>query len=64
MEIFSLFPKQQILDFSKLNELADDYFRFDENDGKLSRRVEKTVENREIACYEQFLLFPQFSEDL
>ena len=31
-----LFPNQQILDFSKLNELADDNFKFDENGRKLS----------------------------
>ena len=66
--IFFPFPKspllkpitrRQILDSSKLKELADDNFRFDENGRKLSKRVENTVGKGEIACYEQFLLFPQ-----
>ena len=58
------FPKQQILDFSKLNEFADYNFKFDENGRKLSKRVKNTVEKGEIAHYEQFLLFPQcFSTD-
>ena len=34
-------------------------FRFDENGRKLSKQVENTVGKGEIACYEQFLLFPQ-----
>ena len=40
-------------------EFADDNFKFDENGRKLSKRVENTVRKGEIACYEQFLLFPQ-----
>ena len=48
-----------MLDSSKLKEFADNNFKFDENGRKLSKWVEKTVEKREIACYEQFLLFPQ-----
>ena len=44
---------------SKLKEFADDNFKFDENGRKLSKRVENTVGKREIARYEQFLLFPQ-----
>ena len=53
------FPKWQILDCSKLKELADDNFKFDENGRKFSKRVENTVGKGEIARYEQFLLFPQ-----
>ena len=34
-------------------------FKFDENGIKLSKRVENIVGKGEIACYEQFLLFPQ-----
>ena len=52
------FPKQQILDSSKLEVFADDNFKFDEN-RKFSQRVEITVGIGEIACYKQFLLFPQ-----
>ena len=40
-------------------EFADDNFRFDQNVGKLSKRVENTVGKGEIARSEQFLLFPQ-----
>ena len=54
-----LFTKQQILDSSKLKKFADDNFKFEENGRKFFKRVENTVGNGEIACYEQFLLFPQ-----
>ena len=50
--------KRQILDSSKLKESADNNFKFEENCGKFSKKVEYT-EKEEIACYEQFLLFPQ-----
>ena len=53
------FPKRQILDSSKLKELADNSFKFDENGRKLSKQVENTEGKGEIAHYEQFLLFPQ-----
>ena len=51
--------RRQISDSSKLKEFADDNFKFDKNGSKLSKRVENTVGKGEIACYEQFLLFPQ-----
>ena len=51
--------RRQILDSSKLKELAEDNFKFVENDRKLSKRLENTVGKGEIACYEQFLPFPQ-----
>ena len=47
------------LDFSKLKEFADDNFKFYRNGRKLSKWVENTVGKGEIACNEQFLLFPQ-----
>ena len=47
---FSLFQTERF---------ADDNFKFDENRSKLSKLVENTVGNGEIARYEQFLLFPQ-----
>ena len=53
------FPKRQIVDSSKSKEFADDKFRFDENGRDFSKWVENTVGKGEIACYEQFLLFPQ-----
>ena len=52
-------PDDKFLDSSKLKELADDNFKFDDNGRKLSKWVENTVGKGEIACYEQFLLFPQ-----
>ena len=53
------FPNNKFLDSSKLKEFADNSFNFDENDRKLFKQVENTVGKGEIACYEQFLLFPQ-----
>ena len=44
---------------SKSKQFTDDNFKFDENGRKLSKRIENTVGRGEIACYEQFLLFPQ-----
>ena len=37
------FPKQQILDSSKLKEFTDDNFKFDENGRKLYERVKNTL---------------------
>ena len=47
------------LDSSKVTEFADDNFKFEENERKLSKQAENTVGKGEIARYEQFLLFPQ-----
>ena len=57
--LFKPFPKRQILDWSKLKEVADDNFKYDENGRNLYECVENTVGKEEIARYEQFLLFPQ-----
>ena len=54
-----LFPKRQILNFSKLKGFADDNSKFHGNCGKFSKWVENTVGKGEIARYEQYLLFPQ-----
>ena len=43
----------------KLKVFADDNFKFDENDRKLSKWIENTVGKGDIARYEQFLLFSQ-----
>ena len=51
--------KQQISDWSKLKQSADNNFKFDENSRKFSKQVGKTVGKGEIARYEQFLLFTQ-----
>ena len=50
--------RQQILDSSKLNESADDNFKFHEN-SRVIQMGKKTLGKGEIARYEQFLLFPQ-----
>ena len=50
-------PKRQILNSSKLKDLADDNFKFDVNGRKFSKCVESTVGKGEIARHEQFLLF-------
>ena len=42
-----------------MREFADENFKFDEYDGKFSKRTENTVGKGEIARYEQFLLFQQ-----
>ena len=40
-------------------EFAGNNFEFGENGQKFSKRIENTVGKGEIACKEQFLLFPQ-----
>ena len=57
--LFNLSPGDKILDRSNLKQSADDNFKFDENSRKFYKRVENTVDEGEIARYEQFLLFPQ-----
>ena len=59
LSVLKPMTRRQILDSSKLKELAEDNFKFVENDRKLSKRLENTVGKGEIACYEQFLPFPQ-----
>ena len=51
-------PADIILDWSKLKKFADDNLKFDKNGRNLSKRVDNGGKG-EIACYEQFLLFPQ-----
>ena len=45
--------------FFQSERVCRQYFKFDKNGKKLSKRVENTVGKEEIARYEQFLLFPQ-----
>ena len=47
-----------------MKEFADKNFKFDVNDRKFSKPIENTAEKEEIACYEQFLLFPLCFQDL
>ena len=57
--LFNPLPDNKILDWSKLKQIEDNIFKFDENSREFSKRVENTVGKGEIARYEQFLLFPQ-----
>ena len=43
----------------QIERVTDNNSKFDENGEKFSKRVENTVGKGEIACYKQFLLFPQ-----
>ena len=54
-----LFPKQQVLDPSKLKEISNNHFKFDENERKLPGGVEYAVGKGDIAHKEQCFLFPQ-----
>ena len=45
---FSPFPNNKILDSSKLEEFADDNFKFDENGTKFSEWLEDTVGKGEM----------------
>ena len=62
--LFNPLPDNKILDWSKLKQIENDIFKFDENSRKFSEQVENTVGKGEIAHYEQFLLFPVFSKGL
>ena len=42
-----------------MKEFADNNFEIDQNGRKVSKREENTMGKGEIACYKQFLLFPQ-----
>ena len=55
----NLFPNDNTLAWSKLEEVTHDNFKLDEYGRKLSKRVENTVGKGEIARHEQFLLFSQ-----
>ena len=59
LDMYKSFPKQQILDSSKLKEFADDNFKFDENGRKFAKPVENTVGKGEIS-----LEITVFSKDL
>ena len=59
MERVNPLPNNNILDWSKFKEFADNGFKFDEKVRKFSKRVESVVEKGEITHHEQFLFFPQ-----
>ena len=45
--------------FIRTQRVANYNFNFDENGRKFSKRVENSVGKGKIACYKQFLLYPQ-----
>ena len=51
------------LDSSKLEEFADNNFKFDKNGWKFTKWVENIAGKWEIARYEQFLIFPLCAAD-
>ena len=57
-ETYNPLPDDKILDWSKLNQSADDNFEFGVNSRKFSKLIENTVGKGEIARYEQFLIIP------
>ena len=42
-----------------MKDFADDSFKFDENGGNFIQRVENITWTGEIACYAQYVFFPQ-----
>ena len=58
LKITSPFPKQQILDSSKLKEFADKSFEFDQNGEKFSKRVKNTVGKRRNCSLQAISPFP------
>ena len=53
------FPYNKILDHTKLKAFADDKLKVTKMIISVFDREENIVGKGEIACYEQFLLFPQ-----
>ena len=54
---FNALTNNQTFHWSKSKALADDNFKFDENGGKLSKWVENTVVNGEIAITREIKCF-------
>ena len=57
-EMYYPFPKQHILDSSKLKAFADGNFKLDENDREFSKWVENTEGKGEIALIQAISPFP------
>ena len=57
--IASKLTHYQTTNFRLFQTERNDHFKFDKNGRKLSKWVGNTAGKGEIACYEQFLLFPQ-----
>ena len=57
--MFNPFPNDNISDWSKLKEFADDSFKFNKNGRKLSKWVENTREKEKSLVTSDFFFFPQ-----
>ena len=57
------FPKQEILEASKLKEFADDNFKFDEHGSKFSKWVENTGKRRNCSLRAISPFHTVFSKD-
>ena len=63
--MLSPLPKREVLDSSKLKEVADDNFKFDGNSRKFSKWVEKHGGKRRNCSLRSISPFPTvFSKDL
>ena len=51
------FTRQQILDWSRLKQSADDNFKFDENSSKFFKWVENTVGKEKLLVTSNFSFF-------
>ena len=61
---FNPLPHDNFWNNLQMKQSADDNFKFDENSRKFFKLVENTVSKGEIACYKQFLLFPQCFQEV
>ena len=52
--VVNLFPKQQILDSSKLKEVADNNFEYDKNAGKFTKKGRKHWEKEKLLVTSNF----------
>ena len=57
-------PDDQIFDWSKLKQTADNSLKCISNGKKVTYKVENIVRKGEMACYKQFLLFSQCFQQL
>ena len=59
LQALSIWKGLKFVVWERVKEFVDENFKFVENGKEFSKRVGNTVGKGEIACYEQFLLFPQ-----
>ena len=57
-------PEREILTSSKLKEVADNSFKFDENGRKFSKGLKTLWEKNKLLVTSDFFVFPSVSTDL